>query len=336
MFTAPFTLGIQDVPVPVIGPADVLVKIKAVGICGSDVQGYAGRSGRREPPLVMGHEASGVVASVGSEVRNVSVGNAVCFDSTVYCNACSACASRQHNRCAQRMVLGVGYEGAKRHGAMAEFVALPSWTLHQKPASLSFEAAALLEPLSIGMHAAARAGPVSGKTILIIGAGTIGQCTLLAVRAREPHAIVVVDLSAARLTLAKSMGAARAVLPQEASAAIKQIAPAGADICFEAVGIPDALHAAIRDIRTGGRIVLLGNSTQMPQVDVQQVVAKELTLVGSYASAGEYADALDAVSNGVIDPSPLISGVYPLEAGAECFARLYRGDDRLLKTILVP
>ena len=322
---------------PVPAPGEVLVQVKAVGICGSDVHGYAGQTGRRIPPLVMGHEAAGTVARVGSQVRGIREGTAVCFDSTIFCNACAACQRGRHNRCVQRSVLGVSADGMKRQGAMAEYVLLPAWTLHKIPPGLSFVAAALLEPVSIGMHAAARAGSLADRVVLIIGAGTIGLCTLLAVQMHRPRAIIVSDLNKNRLVLARSLGADAAVEPAQVVSTVDAHSDAaGTDVTFEVVGITETLGAAVASTRMGGRIVLIGNAARMPPVDTQAVISKELTLIGSYASAGEYPQALRAVASGAIEPLPLVSGVYPLEAGASCFRRLHRAEEDLIKIVLEP
>ena len=334
VYTAPYCLEMQDYPVPAPGPTDVLVRIKAVGICGSDVQGYTGTTGRRSPPLIMGHEAAGIVAKIGSEVSEIEVGDRVCFDSTIYCNACHACKALEHNRCIERSVLGVGAKGMKkRHGAMAEYVSVPWWVLHVIPPSLSFETAALLEPVSIGLHAVSQALPIRDKHILIIGAGPIGLSILMGVKTESAASVTVTDIDTYRLGVAQSMGADCAVHPDHIADAI---GPQGVSVTFEAVGVPESLASAIDATSTGGRIVLVGNVTSTPPFDIQQVISKELTLTGSYASAGEYAIALAKVARGVMDPTPLISGVFPLEHGATLFERLLRRKENLLKILLTP
>jgi len=337
VYTAPFTLGIEDLPVPEPDSNEVLIRVKAVGICGSDVLGYTGTTGRRLPPLIMGHEAAGIVAQVGPDVHGIQEGAPVCFDSTIYCNACTACDHQQHNRCVQRSVLGVSVAGMKRHGAMAEYVTVPSWVLHTIPGSLSFEAAALLEPVSIGMHAVSRAQTVKDAVVLIIGAGPIGLCTLSAAKIQNPGTVVVTDLDARRLDLARTMGANETAYPDALASKIEQLTDGkGADVVFEAVGVAQTIAAALDTTRTGGTVVLVGNVAVMPPVDIQKVVSRELTLTGSYASAGEYAEALRLVADGAIDPRPLISGVFPLEQGPACFDRLHRGKEDSVKILLRP
>ncbi len=225
----------------------------------------------------------------------------------------------------------------KRQGAMAEYILLPSRVLKEMPAALSFVEAALVEPVSIGLHAVARAGGLRDQAVFIIGAGTIGLCTLLAARLSTPRVIIVSDLREDRLALALSLGADVAVKPDQSRATVHELTQgAGADATFEVVGLAGTIDAAISATRIGGHVVLVGNATRMPAMDVQKVVSNELTLTGSYASAGEYEDALHLVASGAIDPQPLVSGIFPLEQGAECFERLHRAEEDLVKIVLTP
>src|SRR5947207_10510786 len=173
-------LEVADLPQPEIGPGDVLVRVGACGICGSDVHGYDGSSGRRIPPLVMGHEASGVVAAIGASARNFAEGDRVTFDSTIYCGACSNCLRGNVNLCDNRQVLGVSCDDYRRAGAFAEFVAVPARILHRLPENLPFAEAAMLEAVAVAIHAVNLAQISANDTALVIGAGTIGILTLQA------------------------------------------------------------------------------------------------------------------------------------------------------------
>ena len=143
----------EDVPEPEITPDEVLIHVKACGICGSDVHGMDGSSGRRIPPIIMGHEASGVIAKIGEHVRNFSEGDRVTFDSTIYCGTCYFCRRGQINLCDNRRVLGVSCDEYRQHGAFAEYVALPQRLSYTLPERVSFERAAMVEPVSIAVHA---------------------------------------------------------------------------------------------------------------------------------------------------------------------------------------
>src|SRR5580698_2499651 len=200
-------LEVADLPSPVAGPGDVLVRVAACGICGSDVHGYDGSSGRRIPPLVMGHEAAGVIAEVGEGVSRFGIGDRVTFDSTVYCGVCDYCLHGQVNLCDDRQVVGVSTPDFRRAGAFAEFVTVPERIVYPLPDELSFAEAAMLEAVSVALHAVAVSNLKGGETALVIGAGMIGLLTLQAARVAGCSRIVVADVDATRLELALEAGA---------------------------------------------------------------------------------------------------------------------------------
>ena len=328
VYEGPFQLSLRDIPDPVPDPHEVLVRVRSVGICGSDVHGYTGTTGRRLPPLVMGHEAAGVVERVGSDVALVETGSRVCFDSTVYCRQCSSCDEGKFHLCADREVLGVSVPGMKRQGAMAELVLLPWWTLHPLPESMTYTEAALLEPVSIALHAAHRGYLHPDETVLVLGAGTIGLLILQVCQAMGAGSITVVDINPERLRIAAQMGAHNVAcsVPDDMNA----------DLSFEVVGLDTTLRSAVGALRRGGRTVLVGNLTPEARINVQDIVAQEWTLIGTYASGGMFADALQLLSTGAIDPRPLVSEVLPLDAGPDAFRRLHEGQEALIKVMLEP
>lgn len=158
VFTAPHTFEYQDVPRPEPAPDEVLVEVKACAICGSDVHGSSGENGRRIPPLVMGHEASGTIAQLGEAVQSWAVGDRVTFDSTEYCGCCWFCTHGMHNLCAQRRIVGVACTEYRKNGAMAQYIAVKARTLYALPPTVSFEQGCLVEPFAVGMHAVLRSG----------------------------------------------------------------------------------------------------------------------------------------------------------------------------------
>src|ERR1039458_4566290 len=164
----------EDVSDPEPGPDEVLVAVKACGICGSDVHGMDGSTGRRRPPIIMGHEAAGVIASVSNGVTGWAAGDRVTFDSTIYCGHCEFCRRGLINLCDNRRVLGVSCEDYRQNGAFADFVAVPQHILYRLPDGLSFEHAALVEPFAIALHAVRRAPPTLNDTVVVVGAGMIG------------------------------------------------------------------------------------------------------------------------------------------------------------------
>ena len=252
---------LQDVPVPDVGPHEVLIAVRACGICGSDVHGMDGSTDRRRPPIVMGHEAAGVVAKTGTAVTAWKPGDRVTFDSTISCGQCAYCASGRINLCDRRRVLGVSCEEYRQAGAFAEFVAVPERILYRLPDELSFEYAAMVEPVSIAFHAVRRASVTLNDTAVVVGAGMIGLFIIQALRMAGCGQIIAVDVAPGKLQLARELGATAVVnaAAGDASAAIRELAPPGADCVFEAVGMAKTVDLAIRAARKGATVTLVGN-----------------------------------------------------------------------------
>ena len=339
VYKEPYCFEYSDFPDPSVGDDDVLICVKACGICGSDVHGCTGKTGRRLPPLIMGHEAAGIVEDVGKNVSGFEKGDRVCFDSTVYCNICDACREGRFNRCVKRQVLGVSVPEFKRHGAFAEYVAVPSWIVSKIPDRLSFVHASLLEPASIGTHAANRAPISNNDTVLVIGAGTIGLFILQACRLRGAARVLAADINEFRLGVAKELGADSLINPQKSDlkeVVLKETQGRGVDVALEAVGYAKTFADAVSVAKTGGHIVAVGNLEKKAEFDLQQLVAREHTFTGSYASSGEFRDCIDLVASGQINVEPLISDVLPLEEGPRAFERLLKAEEDLLKIVLEP
>ena len=339
VYTKPYCFEYLDFPVPGIGDNDILIYVRACGICGSDVQGSTGKTGRRIPPLIMGHEASGIIEKLGKNVKGFEKGDRICFDSTVYCNQCGPCRMGYYNRCKNRQVLGVSTPDFKRQGAFAEYVAVPWWIVLKIPDDLSFAHAALLEPASIGLHAVNRAPVSSNDTVLLIGAGTIGLFILQAARLKGAGKILVADINEFRLNVAKKLGADGLINPLKTELieiVSEETQNKGADVTFEAVGFAKTFRDAISATKTGGHLVAVGNLEKNAEFDLQELVARELTFTGSYASSGEFRDAIELVDSGKINVEHLISDVMSLEAGAQAFDRLLKARENLLKIVLEP
>jgi L-iditol 2-dehydrogenase len=332
-------LELADLPKPEPGPGEVLIRVAACGICGSDVHGYDGSSGRRIPPIVMGHEAAGVIAAVGSGVSAFKLGDRVTFDSTVYCGCCDFCQRGEVNLCDQRQVVGVACGEYRRAGAFAEYIALPERILYPLPGSISFAEAAMLEAVSVALHAVRVSNLKGGETALVIGAGMIGLLTMQCAHAAGCKSVFIADVDATRLNLAKSLGATEALhfsggeLTREV---MRLTGGAGVDVAFEAVGRNETVAASIDCVRKGGTVTLIGNVSQEVTLPLQRVVTRQLRLQGTAASAGEYPQAIDLVTSGTIQVKPLITAVAPLEEGSQWFERLYAREPNLMKIVLVP
>jgi threonine dehydrogenase-like Zn-dependent dehydrogenase len=329
----------EEVPVPMPGPEEVLVSVQACGICGSDVHGMDGSTGRRRPPIIMGHEAAGTIAKVGSGVTAWAAGDRVTFDSTIYCGRCEFCRRGLINLCDRRRVLGVSCEDYRQNGAFAEFVAVPQHILHRLPEGLTFEQAALVEPFAIALHAVRRSPPALNDTVVVVGAGMIGLALVQALRQSGCGRLVVVDIAPERLALAAKVGATHCVnsATGDAGRAIQDLTNGlGADLAFEAVGVSATVDLALRCVRKGGAVTLIGNVAPKVEFPLQIAVTRELTVRGSCASQGEYPACLEMLARGALDAAPLISATAPLAQGATWFDRLYRKEPGLLKVVLKP
>jgi len=287
----------------------------------------------------MGHEASGVIGRVGNGVTEWVSGDRVTFDSTVYCGECELCRSGQINLCERRRVLGVSCEDYRQDGALAEFVAVPQRILHRLPQTLAFEIAALVEPYAIALHAVGRAKMAPKSIALVVGAGMIGLAIVQCLKHSGCEEIIVVDVASDRLAVAEKCGASAIINSGEGNALkaiFSRTQGRGVDVAFEAVGITATVDLSIRALRRGGVATLVGNVAPKIDFPLQIAVTRELTVLGSCASRGEYPACIDLLSRGVLNPLPLIGAIAPLSQGAEWFARLQRKEPGLLKVILQP
>ena len=332
-------LEIADMPQPEVGANEVLVRVAACGICGSDVHGYDGSSGRRIPPIVMGHEAAGTVAAVGAKVREYKTGDRVTFDSTVYCGECGFCRRDEMNLCDNRQVIGVSCGDYRRHGAFAEYVAVPERILYHLPDHFGFSEAAMLEAVSVALHAVGVSEARPGSSALVIGAGMIGLLTLQAARAAGCGRVFIADVDASRLELARQLGADETLhcSGENLVAEVKKLSGGpGVDVSYEAVGRNETVSAAIDATRKGGTVTLIGNIKPEVTLPLQKVVSRQIRLQGSCASSGEYPQAIEMIADGRIKVKPLITAVASLEEGPRWFERLHAGEPNLMKIVLNP
>ncbi len=332
-------LTYKDMPDPQIGDDEVLVQVKACGICGSDVHGMDGSTGRRIPPVIMGHEASGVIVETGCKVEGLHRRERVTFDSTVYCGTCRFCRMGRINLCDNRRVLGVSCDDYRRHGALAEYVAVPEHIVYVLPDDVSFEQAAMVEPLSIAVHAV-DITPISlNDTAVVIGAGMIGLSIVQVLRSAGCGRIVAVDVNPWRLELARKVGADVSLKSDEVDVPgeiMKLTDGLGADAAFEAVGISETVNATAASLRKGGNLTLVGNVSPKVEIPLQTIVTREIAVRGSCASNGEYPTCLEMIAQGRINIEALMSKAAPLSNGAEWFKRLYDAKENLMKVVLIP
>jgi L-iditol 2-dehydrogenase len=332
-------LEMVEMAEPAIGPDDVLVRVRACGICGSDVHGLDGSTGRRIPPLVMGHEAAGEVVECGANVTDLAPGERVTFDSTVYCGRCFFCARGEVNLCDNREVLGVSPGPYRRHGAFAEYVAVPRRIMYRLPDNLSYEQAALIEAVSVAVHAVNLTPVVLGDTAVVVGSGMIGLLAIQAVKHAGATRVIAVDPDEGRLKVALWLGATDAVNPKAADAAeaIRGMTEGrGAAVAIECVGATEPVQTAIAAVRKGGAVTLVGNIQPEITLPLQSVVTRQIRVQGSCASNGEYPASLELMAKGAIRVDAMISAVAPLVEGPGWFDRLYRREPGLMKVVLRP
>jgi L-iditol 2-dehydrogenase len=332
-------LDLVDLPKPQPAEDDLLIRVRACGICGSDVHGYDGSTGRRLPPIVMGHEAAGVVESAGAAVTEFRPGDRVTFDSTVFCGQCFYCRRGLVNLCDHREVIGVSTPDFRRMGAFAEYVTVPARIAYALPEQMPFAHAALIEAVSVAVHAVSLTPIGLDDTVVVVGAGMIGLLVLQSAVLAGAGRVLVIDLDDGRLALARGMGATATFNSSQCDpvAEIRKLTSGrGADLALECVGVSPSVNLAIEAVRKGGSVTLVGNVAPRVEIGLQSIVTRQIRVQGSCASCGEYPTCISLMARGAIRVDPLLSAVAPLDEGAEWFRRLYARESGLLKVVLQP
>lgn len=328
----------KDVPNPVPNDDEVLIEVKAVGICGSDVHGMDGSTGRRIPPIIMGHEASGLIIETGKNVTDWNTGERVTFDSTIYKLDDWYTRKGLYNLSDNRKVLGVSCNDYRRNGAFADYVIVPQHILYRIPDNVTFEQAAMVEPVAVALHAVNLSGVKINDTAVVFGAGMIGLFVIQLLKLAGCN-VIAVDMLDEKLDMAKKNGASDVFnsqkddVPNEIRKLTKN---RGADFAFEAVGITPTIKSAVESLRKGATLVLIGNISPSVEFPLQKVVTQEIAVRGSCAINGEYPDVLDLISKEAINVNRMISTVAPLSEGALYFDKLYKKEPGLFKVILKP
>lgn len=335
VLTAASVFEFRDEPVPAPAADEVLIAVKAVGICGSDVHGMGGSTGRRIPPIIMGHEAAGSVAACGAAAGRFKVGDRVAMDSTIWCGSCGPCRGGRVNLCENRKVLGVSCPEYRRHGAMAEYVAVPERIVFPLPEGMAFEKAALIEALSVAVHAVSRAKIRVGDTVTVIGCGMIGILCQQVARLSGAGRLIAADVDPGKLRLAQEQGADQVVNTKDPDA-MARLAREKAHRVIEAVGIAATVKTAVESVRPGGTVVLVGNLAAEVAFPLQIAVTRELEIFGTCASAGEIPVCIDLIASGRVRVEPFLSAVAPLSEGPAWFKRLESGKENLFKVVLDP
>ncbi|MGB3375745.1 MAG: alcohol dehydrogenase catalytic domain-containing protein [Microbacterium sp.] len=279
-------LELTEIEIAEPGATDVVVRVAATGICGSDVHGYTGDNGRRLPGQVMGHETAGTVEAVGSEVTSLAVGDRVTINPVMIPDEDRLAFTGREQHCPRRVVLGVA---ADVPAAFADRVVVPAANIVPLDDALPLELGALIEPLAVAVHAVARVGDVSGLDVLVGGGGPIGQSLILALRDAGVRRVIISEPDAARRELCKRIDA-QAIDPTEGSVAEQVAATFGhsADIAFDAVGVSQTLSDAVTSTEFGARVCLVGMGSPNIAVDAYRVSTEERTIIGSFCYSNDH------------------------------------------------
>lgn len=329
----PREMRIEEVPDPVIAPDEVLLRVGAVGICGSELSGYLGQSSLRRPPLIMGHEFMGTVVAVGAQVADRAVGERLTVNPLVPDDTCPLCRAGSEHLCLHRSLLG-----AHRPGAFAEYIAVPAKACVPLPNSLDEVAGTLVEPLACGVRAVAHAGIAPGGSVAILGAGPIGLLALVAARRAGAAVIAISDTNPARLALAASWGATHTIDPtkQDPAATMREATGGlGADGAIDAVGLPITRNQAIAAVRPGGRAIFLGLHEDEVRLPGNTIVRSEIVVQGSFSyTRANFRDAMQLLADGLVPDPETWTTLRPLSEADASFAQLIDAPGETTKVIL--
>ncbi|TQJ48747.1 NAD(P)-dependent alcohol dehydrogenase [Phycicoccus sp. SLBN-51] len=330
----PGEVEVVERPTPEPGRHEVLVRVRAVGVCGSDTHYYDhGRIGRFvvEAPLVLGHESAGVIEAVGEHVDPARIGQRVSIEPGVPCRRCTECLAGRYNLCPDM----VFYATPPVDGSLAELAVIDEAFAHPVPDGVSDEAAALLEPLSVGIWACRKGGVGPGSRVLVTGAGPIGIVAAQVARASGAAEVVVADVNPHRLSAATALGASRAVNTAETSLEQAYAGRPGPEVLLECSGHPGATADGIRALAPAGVAVLVGMGGDELPLPLSVVQERELTVTGTFRYANTWPTAIALVATGQVDLDALVTARFPL-AEAERALTASRDDPRALKAVILP
>ena len=328
-------IRIEDLPKPEIKEDEVLVKVRAAGICGSELHAYEGISERRKPPLVMGHEFAGEVAEVGRRVEGFQKGDRIVIEPITRCGICDQCLRGRGNICRNVKLLGLHV-----NGAFAEYVPAPARNCYELPDNVKFEEASTVEPLAVAVHAANRTPVKLGDNVVVLGAGIIGLAALQVAKLMGTRRVLVADVVDYRLALAKKLGADEVInskVEDSAKKVMELTDMKGADAVLEAVGIQSTVQQAISMVGIGGRITVIGMLEKAMSLGMLDFVVKELDLKGSYGYVSdEFKAALGLISDRKVNVKSLITNVLPLSDITQGFELLHKRVEGVIKVVIKP
>ena len=324
-------IQVKEIPEPTLGPSDVMIRPKYVGICGTDLSAW--EYGMYEGNLVLGHEFAGEIVEVGEEVTNWKVGDRVVPNSLIPCGTCSYCANHRHSLCDDMQMVGISM-----NGGLADLVALPETTLHTLPETLDFKAGALVEPLAVAIRGFHRVGFREGMDVLVLGAGPIGLLGIQYAKFKGASRVYASEKREPRLKAAKKVGADVVVNPERESLSLRLeefTAGAGVDLVVECTGAPEPTAESFSLARRGGSILILGISEEPVEADFMTGVLNELTIQFSYLGYAEFPEAIELLAHGHIQTNQLVTRIIPLERIVEDgFEALTRSDSSDVKVLV--
>jgi L-iditol 2-dehydrogenase len=327
-----------DVPKPKIQlESDVLIKVKTVGICGSDIHYYTtGRIGSQivNYPFIVGHEGAGIVEEIGNKVTNVKPGDRIAIEPAMPCFNCEQCRAGRHNTCLNLKFLGCP---GQAEGCLQEYIVMPASNCFQVSDSISFDEAAISEPLAIGVYAVRQSGIKKGDKIGILGFGPIGMSTMIASKAKEIDKIYISDKIDARLQISQKSGATYFANPDK-SDFVNEILikkPFGLDVIFECCGKQDAMNDAFHLLKPGGRLILIG----IPEFDnwsipVDAARRKEITIINIRRQNDSLIETLEGITNGTFNVRPMVTHHFKFHETPKAFEMVKNYDDGVMKAII--
>jgi len=333
IMTEPGKIEFREIERPVPGDEQVLVQMKRIGVCGSDVHVYHGRHPYTGYPIVQGHEVSGIVAEVGRRVEGLAVGERVTLMPQITCGACYLCQHGLYHICESLKVLGFQADGAAQ-----EFFPVDAEKVLKVPDVVSLDQAAMIEPVSVAVHALSRGGDVRGKRVLVLGAGTIGNLVAQVAKASGAQAVMITDVSPYKLDKARECGIEFVANPHEEDlgrALVRDFGPDRADLILECVGAQETISQAIQYARKGTTIVIVGVFGQRPQVDLGLVQDRELSLVGTLMyQKRDYERAIELVAGGRLRLDEMITHHFPFRQYLDAYRTIEEAQGNIMKVMI--
>ena len=333
VMTSPGTIELREVPAPEPGPGQVLLRIKRIGVCGSDIHVYHGKHALTPYPVVQGHEVSGVVEKLGSGVKGFKLGDPVTFQPQVTCGACYPCRHGAYHICDNLKVMGF-----QTTGAGSELFALDARLVLKLPSGTSFDHGAMVEPTAVGVHAITRGGGVTGKRVLILGAGPIGNLTSQVARGMGAEKVMITDVSDYRLGLAKDCGVDIAVNTGREDLAGRLRDGFGeekADLILECVGVGATIAQAVAVARKGTDIVVVGVFGDRPQVDLGTVQDRELRLIGTLMyQEPDWKKAIELIGSGKVKLQPLVTNHFAFADYKKAYEYIDANREKAMKVMI--